>query len=81
MDKININVPIKKVIDRHPKVREIMVSLGFKHIAEDAMLNTVGRIITIKEGAKRHKLDLEMVRQRFLEDGFILEDENEWIYK
>lgn len=77
MERISINTPIKKLVDKHPKVQEIMVSLGFKHIADPAMLNTVGRIITIKKGAAKHKLDLEVVKERFLEDGFILEDTDE----
>lgn len=77
MIKLSINVPIKKLVDQHPKVLDIMVSLGFKHIAEPAMLNTAGRIITIKKGAEKHKLDLEFVKERFLEDGFELEDTNE----
>jgi len=80
MEKLSINIPIKKLVDQHPIVKDIMVSLGFKHIADAAMLNTVGRIITIKEGVKRHKLDMEDVKKRFLEDGFILEDTNEWVY-
>lgn len=54
-----------------------MVSLGFKHIADAAMLNTVGRIITIKKGVQKHKLDLEMVKETFLKEGFILEDTDE----
>jgi len=81
MEKISIKVPIKKIVDKHPKVQEIMVSLGFKHIADPAMLNTVGRIITIKKGVQKHKLDLEMVKETFLKEGFILEDTDEWVYK
>lgn len=74
MEKININIPIKQIITDHPGVRDIMISLGFSHLAEDAMLNTVGRFITIKEGLKKHKLDLEEVKKVFLNNNFLLED-------
>lgn len=74
MNKISINEPIKSVIDKHPKVKDIMLSLGFSHLAEPAMLNTVGKIITIKIGLKKHKLDLEEVREVFLKENFVLEE-------
>lgn len=77
MEKISINVPIKQLIEKHPKIKDIMYSLGFVHIVNPTMLNTVGKIITIKKGVEKHKLDMEMVKQTFLNEGFILEDSNE----
>lgn len=74
---IDINKPIKKIVDEYPEVREIMVSLGFKHIANAAMLNTVGRFVTIKEGAKMQKIDMDLVESTFKENNFILEKTNE----
>ncbi len=74
---IDINKPIKKIVDEYPEVREIMVSLGFKHIANAAMLNTVGRFVTIKEGAKMQKIDMDLVESTFKENNFILEETNE----
>lgn len=74
---IDINKPIKKIVDEYPEVREIMVSLGFKHIANAAMLNTIGRFVTIKEGAKMQKIDMDLVESTFKENNFILEETNE----
>jgi len=77
MEKISVNEPIKNLIDKHPQIKEIMLSLGFKHIVDPLMLNTVGRIMTIKLGSKKQKLDLEVIKTKFLEKGFLLEDNNE----
>ncbi|HHX00050.1 MAG TPA: DUF1858 domain-containing protein [Acholeplasmataceae bacterium] len=77
MEHININEPIKNLIEKHPIIKDIMLDLGFKHIVDPMMLNTVGRFMTIKLGAKKHKLELEAVKEKFLEKGFILEDTNE----
>lgn len=77
MERIDINEPIKDLITKYPEIKDIMLSLGFTHIVDPLMLNTVGRFMTIKLGAKKHKLELETVKERFLEKGFTLEDNNE----
>jgi hypothetical protein len=77
MDKINLNTPILELVKKYPKIKDIMNSLGFKNITNPAMLQTAGRIITIKTGSKMMKIDLNLIKEKFLEHNFILEDNNE----
>lgn len=77
MERININTSIKKLIDTYPNIKEIIYNLGFKNIIEPAMLNTVGRFMNIKKGAKMQKIDLALIKEKFLESGYILEDNDE----
>lgn len=56
-----------------------MKSLGFADITNPIMLNTVGKIMTIKKGAKMKGISLEKIESVFRENNFILEDKDERI--
>ena len=58
-----------------------MKSLGFDSIVNPIMLNTVGKVMTIKKGAQMKKIDLDEIIAKFKEYNFILEDNNERINK
>jgi len=78
---LNINDSINNLVKAYPEVQRIMNSLGFTDITNPIMLKTVGKIMTIKRGAKMRGIDLEKIKTTFLEYGFLLEDKNEWINK
>lgn len=54
-----------------------MKDLGFQDIVNPLMVNTISRIMTIKNGAKMKGIDLETIKDKFKEFGFQLEDINE----
>jgi hypothetical protein len=72
---ININMTIYELVRIHPEITGIMKTLGFKDITNPVMLNTVGKIMTIKKGSEMKKIDIEKVKNKFLEYGFELEGE------
>jgi len=51
-----------------------MNNLGFDNIVNPVMLNTVGRIMTIKKGSEMKNISLDKIKEAFLENNFILED-------
>lgn len=75
--KININSKIYDLVKSYPEIKEIMKSLGFESIINPAMLNTAGRVMTIKKGAAMKKVSLEVIINTFKEYNFELEDNNE----
>ena len=77
INKININKPIADLISQFPEIKEIMKSLGFENIINPIMLKTVGKIMTLKKGSILKNIDLEIIRTKFLEHNFILEDTDE----
>ena len=54
--KLDLSKPIYELVTQYPELKDIMVELGFKEIANPAMLNSVGRLTTIPKGAKIHKI-------------------------
>lgn len=76
MEKIiDLNVPVYDLIQNYPEVQEIMLELGFKDLKNPALLNTVGRYVTLNKGSRLKKIPLEKIKETFEEKGFIVKGE------
>lgn len=63
MNTIDLNLPVAEIINQHPEVKDILVELGFKSLANPAMLNTVGKVTSLKTGSKMTKIPLDRIQQ------------------
>lgn len=63
MNIIDLNLPVAEIINQHPEVKEILVELGFKPLANLAMLNTIGKVTSLKTGSKMTKIPLDRIQQ------------------
>lgn len=63
MNTIDLNLPVAEIINQHPEVRDILVELGFKPLTNPAMLNTVGKVTSLKTGSKMTKIPLDRIQQ------------------
>jgi hypothetical protein len=73
LDKeIDLNKSIYELCSQHPEIVQIMQEIGFKDIANPAMLNTAGRFMTIAKGAAMKNIDIDIIKQAFEARGFIL---------
>jgi hypothetical protein len=71
MDKeIDLNTSIHELCSQHPEIIQIMQEIGFKDIANPAMLNTAGRFMTISKGAAMKNIDLDIIKKAFEARGF-----------
>lgn len=71
MDKeVDLNKSIYELCSQHPEVVQIMQDIGFKDIANPAMLNTAGRFMTIAKGAAMKNIDMDIIKQAFESRGF-----------
>lgn len=70
MNSIDLTIPVAQVLDQHPEVMEILVELGFKPLANPIMRNTVGRKVSIKQGASMNGLDVAKIRQTLEFNGY-----------
>ena len=79
MSKIlDLNKPVYELAKEYPDFIEIFAGLGFADIKNPAMLNSMGRIITINKGSEMKKIPLEKIKEVFKEHGYeIVEDNNE----
>ena len=75
MEQFNSNDSLYKIITKYPNIKEIMRDLGFKDVVKPGMLQSVGRIMTIKKGCMMKSIDYETVKQTFLENGFKIMEE------
>ncbi len=60
-DTIDINLPIIEILRQNPEIIDLLVPLGFEPLTNPAMLNTVGKITSLKRGAKLAGISLEKI--------------------
>ena len=76
MQLISVHETIIDLVDEHPEVAEILVSLGFKHLKNPAMLKSVGKVMTISKAAQRHQVDFETIKKAFNDANFDIKEES-----
>lgn len=57
MKKIKASDKIYTIVSKYPEMREVLVSLGMKPIASDVNLNTVGRMVSLKQALNQVSVD------------------------
>ncbi|MGT2947807.1 DUF1858 domain-containing protein [Streptococcus devriesei] len=67
---IDLSKPVAQTLKEHPEVKDILVELGFKPLANPAMLNTVGKITTLKAGSKMTRIPLAKIKQTLEFNGY-----------
>lgn len=73
---INLNHTVYELYQEHPEIVNILEGLGFHDIVKPGMIQTAGRFMTIPKGASMKKINLELVKNTLIEQGFQLEKEN-----
>ena len=68
--KIDLNWSVYDITKTYPEVIDIMANLGFDEIKKPAMLNSVGRIMTIPKGAKAKGISIPVVIAELIKNGF-----------
>ncbi|WP_155970956.1 DUF1858 domain-containing protein [Streptococcus ruminantium] len=77
MNTIDLNLPVADIISQHPEVKELLIDLGFKPLANPAMLHTVGKMTSLKTGSKMTKIPLERIQQVLEYNGYDVVGEQE----
>lgn len=73
--KIDLNKTVYELTAQYPELIDIMAELGFSEITKKAMLNSVGKIMTIPKGAKMKKISMNDVITALKANGFEPEGE------
>ena len=61
---------MKQVLDSHPELLDILVDLGFKPLANPAMRQSVGKVVTLIQGCKLINLPLEQLVNELQWNGY-----------
>lgn len=70
MKTIDSNKSIYELSQEYPDVVSIMVELGFKDILQPGMLQSAGRVMTLRKGAVMKKLDWQKIEAFFSQRGY-----------
>ncbi|MGX7393833.1 DUF1858 domain-containing protein [Carnobacterium mobile] len=74
MKTISLESSVYELVTAYPEIQQVLFDLGLKDIQNPAMLNTVGRYMTIPKGAKMKKVDLNNIIHQLNQLGFIIEE-------
>lgn len=67
---IDLTQPIAKTIEEHPEILDLLVELGFKPLANKAMRNSVGKIVSLQKGASMINVDIKRIIQELEWNGY-----------
>lgn len=67
---IDLSQPVAQLVKDHPELKEILIELGFKPLANLVMLKTVGQTTSLKAGSKLARVPLETIRQTLEFNGY-----------
>lgn len=70
--RIDLGKTVYDICREYPEVTEIMKELGFDNITNPAMLNTMGRYMTIPKGAAMKGIGLDKIKEVFAEKGYVI---------
>ena len=58
MTKITLDIRVYELVTQYPKALDCMVELGFKDIVKPGMLQTAGRVMTLRKGIAMKKIEV-----------------------
>ncbi|AWN20606.1 DUF1858 domain-containing protein [Streptococcus sobrinus] len=67
---IDLSRPVAEILEEHPELKDILLELGFKPLANPLMLKTLGRTTSLKAGSKLAKIPLEKIKQTLEFNGY-----------
>lgn len=71
--KLDLKKTVSELVSEYPQVKDIMEELGFKDIVKPVALSTVGKMMTIPQGASIRGIPLNEVLAAFQARGFEIE--------
>ena len=69
---IDLNEPVYEIYMKHPEILDILYQLGLHDIVKPGMINTVGKVMTLRKGATMKRIDFEVIEQTLLDKGYLL---------
>lgn len=67
---IDLSIPVAQVLDQHPELLDLLVELGFTPLKNPLMRNTVGRKVSIKQGASMNSIPLDKIKKTIEMNGY-----------
>lgn len=68
--KINLSSSVFALVHQYPEIVDIMAPLGFEEMRKKAVVNSMGKFMTIPKGAKVKHVDLDVIKKALEDHGF-----------
>lgn len=75
MIEIDANEILYDLVRKHPMVKEVMIEIGFVNTVKPGMLQSVGKVMTIKKGSEMKGIEWNKVETIFREHGYLLKED------
>ncbi|WP_225047799.1 DUF1858 domain-containing protein [Lacticaseibacillus kribbianus] len=70
MTSISLNTPVRELVLAHPAIVPVMVQMGLDGVTDPALLNTVGRFMTLAKGARMKHIPMTQLTAALAAAGF-----------
>ena len=77
MNTIYLEDSVYTTLQNHPEVKELLIELGFTPLSQLQMVQTVGRITSLKKGSKIAKIPLDTIIRQLELNGYIVKESRE----
>lgn len=71
---IDMKKTVFELCKDYPEVQEILFDIGFKDITKPGMISTAGRFMTLPKGAVAKGIDLNKIKQEFIQRGYEIKE-------
>ena len=77
MNTIYLEDSVYTTLQHHPEVKDLLIELGFMPLSQPQMVQTVGRITSLKKGSKIAKIPLDTIIRQLELNGYIVKESRE----
>lgn len=77
MNTIYLEDSVYTTLQNHPEVKDLFIELGFTPLSQPQMVQTVGRITSLKKGSKIAKIPLDTIIRQLELNGYIVKESRE----
>ncbi|MDD2393013.1 MAG: DUF1858 domain-containing protein [Eubacteriales bacterium] len=75
--KVSLDDTIYEIAEKYADFPEVMAEIGFQDIMKPMMLQTAGRYMTLRKGAKLKKIDMNRIRTVLTDNGYELTEDTQ----
>lgn len=74
MNTIYLEDSVYTTLQNHPEIKDLLIELGFTPLSQPQMVQTVGRITSLKKGSKIAKIPLDKIILQLELNGYIVKE-------
>ena len=69
---IDLDLPVYQTLQDHPEILDLLVDLGFKPLKNPMMVNSLGKVTSLRQGASLIQLDLNDLITSLDQNGYLI---------